>query len=62
VNFPCMGLACLNFTRVRAELKDEPNNQARIHNKSSQAEPVHELALIFYFIYLFIINLNFKYS
>ena len=54
MSFPSLGLTCLNFTRARAELKDVSKNRARTqaHNKSSQAELVRELALIFNLIYL----------
>jgi hypothetical protein len=45
MSFSCLGSAYLNFTR--AELKDKPKNRARAHSKSSQTEPVRELALIF---------------
>jgi hypothetical protein len=48
--FSLFGSACLNFirARARAELKGRAKNpRAQAHNKSSRAEPIRELALIF---------------
>ena len=53
-----LGLFKFYSSSARAELKDEPKNWARAHNKSSQAELVCKLALIFNFIY-FIYEFNF---
>jgi hypothetical protein len=54
MSFPYLGSACLNFTRAQAKLKDELKNraQAQAHNKSSRAELVCELTLIFNLIFL----------